>query len=120
MAITSVVQETAVAPQATSSVQPDAEPRSIDSQDVTRLAMCLLDLRAAYETNLQTLTAVQRSLERIRRIDSFPAETDLLLGEMCRHLHKLEDAGAKVKEALKLAGCSLDSVTKSWRGPVEN
>ncbi len=65
-------------------------------EEIGQLATSLFDLRAAYEANLRTLTVMQRSLERIRRVDALAGEADLLLGEMARHLAQLEGAHAEI------------------------
>ena len=79
-------------------------------EEIGRLSMSLFDLRAAYEANLRTLTAMQRSLERVRRVDALPCESDLLLGEMARHIQTLDASRTELGEDLIKAAQCLDAV----------
>lgn len=79
-------------------------------EETGRLSMSLFDLRGVYEANLRILTAMQRSLERIRRVDALPCESDLLLGEMARHIQGLEATRTELGEHLIRAAQCLDAV----------
>lgn len=89
-------------------------------EEIGRLSMSLFDLRAVYESNLRTLTAMQRSLERVRRVDSLPCEADLLLGEIARHLQTLASADGGISETLQRANRSLDAVRCAPSAPTSD
>ena len=99
--------------------KPDALATRWD--EIGHLSMSLFDLRATYEANLRSLTAMQRSLERIRRVDALPCEADLLLGEMARHIQVLDSTRAELGENLAKAAQSLDAVlgTAAPQAPQE-
>ena len=88
-------------------------------EEIGRLSMCLFDLRAAYEANLRTLTSMQRSLERVRRIDALPCESDLLLGEMARHIGALESTRTDLGERLATPERCLDVVLGTEVPPAQ-
>ncbi len=79
-------------------------------QQMAELASSLLELCALCETELRALTAMQRSLERVRGIDGFTAEADLLLGEMSRQLRELEEQRDGAADHLRAAGRHLGAV----------
>jgi hypothetical protein len=90
-------------------------------EEIGRLSMSLFDLRGTYEANLRTLTCMQRSLERVRRVDGLPCEADLLLGEIARHIQALDAARTELGESLLKAARCLDGVlgTEARSAPQE-
>lgn len=70
-------------------VDRDSNIRDVAARDLTGLALSLLDIRAAHEANLRSLTAITRMLEAVRGGTPTSGVTDLLLGEMGRHLDDL-------------------------------
>lgn len=90
----------------------------IRRQEMAELAVSLLDLRAVCEFELRTLTAVQRSVERVRGRDKVTAEAELLLGETSRQLHDLEEANASVQERLRVTGRHLIEVLRAYGQPA--
>lgn len=84
--------------------QPDKE------NQLRILALSLLDLCAACELELHTVTAMQRSLERARRTDGCPTEAELLIGEISRQLTTLEQSRAEGVERLRTVREQLNGV----------
>jgi uncharacterized coiled-coil protein SlyX len=74
------------------------------------LALSLLDLCAACETELHTVTTMQRSLERARRMECCPAEAELLIGELSRQLTALEQSRTEGIERLRAVRDQLNGV----------
>ncbi len=67
----------------------DGAGREPATRDLAGLALSLLDIRAAHEANLRSLTAITRMLESVRGGTPTSGVADLLLGEMGRHLDDL-------------------------------
>ena len=87
-------------------------PPALHRDDFARLARSLLDVRTSLESDLRTLTSMQRSLERVRERDGRCAEAELLLRERARQLETLEQTSAGLTDRLRAAGYELEVVRR--------
>jgi hypothetical protein len=94
----------------------DGIPAQVDHDGMTSLSTCLFDLRAACETQLRTLTSVQRNLERVRRLGAQGAESDLLLTEIARQLQELQNGSFDIARCHGLAERSFLDIRRSGNG----
>jgi hypothetical protein len=84
---------------------------SATAEPVTALAACLFALRLAQEVDLRGLTSIQLSLERVRTSE-YPAEADLLLGEIRRLLGEADLAAATIAQHRATASALVEQVCR--------